>query len=1056
MAEPMPVDVEAVLASLKDFQRATVDHVVERLWTSADHTRNFLVADEVGLGKTMVAKGVIARTIEHLWPTDKRIDIIYICSNSQIAQQNLRRLSVIGGQTVAHADRLTMLPTVVKQLRSSRINFVSFTPGTSFQVGEHGGKAAERVLLYWLLRKAWGREEVAPRRWVRFFEGGVRKDRFARMINDFDHRSVDNELAEVFEGELAAARRSNGNLLSEDLRACVGEFSYLRGKPASELSRRRFRIVGELRSLVARASVHALEPDLVILDEFQRFKDLLDDEESDGAQLARALFDYPDARTLLLSATPYKMYTLPDEPEGEDHYRDFARTVQFLAGRDVAESVSSGLADLRTAAIAGDQLSARDHRNAVQEQLRRVMCRTERLSTTRERDGMLVEKSLSAARLTSSDVLAYRTSQQLAQSLESQDVFEHWRSAPYLLNVMDRRSYQLTTRFEAAVERQDPAIRDLLAAGRGLLDWEDIEAYRAIDPANTKLRGLAADVVDRGAWKLAWLPPSLPYYELGGAYAEPCLREFTKRLVFSAWAVVPKAIAVMLSYEIERQLTLQAGTPERPYSDRSQRPLLMYQLSHERLTGMPVLALVYPSVVLSRLGDPWRVAADTGRLPASADEVTTEVARRIGERLTDLPDPPQEPGEVPDQRWYWAAPILLDQLDEPDRQQQFQTTMRGWVSTDDAQHQSRLADHVELALGFRAEDLKARPSDLVAVLAALAIGGLGNCSVRALSRVCGGEQALREPEIRDRAVSIAGGLRSLFNRPEIIALLRSGDDAESYWRLVLAQSLEGCLQAVLDEYVHALLESEGLQDSVPAARATALADAMIDALSIKTASNSIEHIEVIGEEIRTSEHRIRSHAAARFGRAQSDDKTVMRESSVRRAFNSPFWPFVLASTSVGQEGLDFHTYSHAVVHWNLPGNPVDLEQREGRVHRYKGHAVRKNIAATYADAALRSDLSDPWEAMFASAAADRPAGESELVPFWVFTIKGGATIERYVPVLPLSREADRYRRLLRTVGAYRLVFGQPRQEDLLRYLNGSDFDPSVLAIDLSPARTPNV
>src|SRR5699024_11013379 len=38
-------------------------------------------------------------------------------------------------------------------------------------------------------------------------------------------------------------------------------------------------------------------------------------------------------------------------------------------------------------------------------------------------------------------------------------------------------------------------------------------------------------------------------------------------------------------------------------------------------------------------------------------------------------------------------------------------------------------------------------------------------------------------------------------------------------------------------------------------------------------------------------------------------------------FNSPFWPFVLASTSVGQEGLDFHTYSHAVVHWNLPPTP---------------------------------------------------------------------------------------------------------------------------------------
>ena len=28
----------------------------------------------------------------------------------------------------------------------------------------------------------------------------------------------------------------------------------------------------------------------------------------------------------------------------------------------------------------------------------------------------------------------------------------------------------------------------------------------------------------------------------------------------------------------------------------------------------------------------------------------------------------------------------------------------------------------------------------------------------------------------------------------------------------------------------------------------------------------------------------------------------------------------------------------------LPGNLVDLEQREGRVHRFKGHAVRLNLA----------------------------------------------------------------------------------------------------------------
>ena len=135
----MKPDADRTLASLKDFQRATVDYVFHRLWLADDQVKRFLVADEVGLGKTMVAQGVIARTVEHLWDTDKRIDIVYICSNSQIARQNLSRLNVVGGFEVRHADRLTLLPKVVRNLRDQRINFVSFTPGTSFQVGSSGG-----------------------------------------------------------------------------------------------------------------------------------------------------------------------------------------------------------------------------------------------------------------------------------------------------------------------------------------------------------------------------------------------------------------------------------------------------------------------------------------------------------------------------------------------------------------------------------------------------------------------------------------------------------------------------------------------------------------------------------------------------------------------------------------------------------------------------------------------------------------------------------------------------------------------------------------------------
>ena len=120
------------------------------------------------------------------------------------------------------------------------------------------------------------------------------------------------------------------------------------------------------------------------------------------------------------------------------------------------------------------------------------------------------------------------------------------------------------------------------------------------------------------------------------------------------------------------------------------------------------------------------------------------------------------------------------------------------------------------------------------------------------------------------------------------------------------------------------------------------------------------------------------------------------------------------------------------------------------MHRYKGHAVRRNVALAYGKRSevLRAD--DPWAALFELAAHDRPAGETEIYPYWVFPLANGHRIERYVPALPLSRERHAYRRLMRTVGAYRLTLGQPRQEDLLRYLGSDATGLSDLLIDLSP------
>ena len=46
-----------------------------RLYTDPDPTTRFLVADEVGLGKTLVARGVIAKALEYLRDRVERIDV---------------------------------------------------------------------------------------------------------------------------------------------------------------------------------------------------------------------------------------------------------------------------------------------------------------------------------------------------------------------------------------------------------------------------------------------------------------------------------------------------------------------------------------------------------------------------------------------------------------------------------------------------------------------------------------------------------------------------------------------------------------------------------------------------------------------------------------------------------------------------------------------------------------------------------------------------------------------------------------------------------------------
>jgi hypothetical protein len=353
------------------------------------------------------------------------------------------------------------------------------------------------------------------------------------------------------------------------------------------------------------------------------------------------------------------------------------------------------------------------------------------------------------------------------------------------------------------------------------------------------------------------------------------------------------------------------------------------------------------------------------------------------------------------------------------------------------------------------------PDDLEATLALVGIAGPANTALRALARGRTYAKDREDVRIRMAACRIAWGFRSLFGTPEVMSMVRGRSGTErAYWRRVLAYCLDGNLQAVLDEYLHVLPGWLGPIRDDAADRVMDVANGAYAALTIRAPLYGYDAITATDGNVAIKTNRLRSRFALRFGVNASDETgAVERAGQVRAAFNSPFWPFVLVTTSVGQEGLDFHQYCHAVVHWNLPANPVDFEQREGRVHRYKGHAVRRNVAAAHALEALTSRTRDPWTVLFEAASRSPKAqGTNDIVPYWIY--EGTHYIERHVPVLPMSREIEQLTRLQKSLAVYRMVFGLPRQEDfaawLAERLSVEELAryQELLRIDLSPPRVP--
>ena len=1028
-------NAEAALAPLKAFQRRTVDYVFDRLYGDRDPVRHFLVADEVGLGKTMVARGVIARTIEDLWDTTDRIDILYICSNQAIAAQNINRLNVLNRSELALPTRMTLIPLQVRGeqgLDANKVNFISLTPGTTFDLRSTTGVTQERALL---LRMLEGSVSL-PRGLHNLLQVTAGVDGWNGAVKNVTLDGVDQRIVDRFRRDV----ESDVDLFGE-LEAVCDLFPRRRETYPLELSQRRNALVARLRSKLSHACIDALKPDLIIMDEFQRFRDLLHGE-TPAAALARELFDYSDgnghaARTLLLSATPYRMLTLSgDELDDGEHYRDFLETLSFLYGRangpELAKTLEREMREFRgfLHALPEARPKAIAARQKVEQRLRKVMARTERVASTIERDSMVSERPMTVT-IRPTDLRQAAVISDVARALDAPEIIEYWKSAPYLLNFM--RDYALKRLLKDRLDKPAVNLRDALERARpAMLDHDSLDSYEPLEPANGRMRGVMDDVFGEGLDQHLWIPPSLTYYG-----AERVGRPLTKALIFSSWSMVPDAIAAILSYEAERRMGVGLAG-QRYFGHVRPRPI-QFRQDQGRLVAMRAMHLVYPSPTLAKLADPLTIfGAHSETL--SVEAMRQAVAERLRESVTALV---QRSGDASDGRdWEWAAPAVIDAMAG--------AKSMAWVAAPSGfaalGNEEGFKEHVaELRTVATGRTFGQVPDTLLDLMVDVALGSPAVCALRALHRIAP-DLEWDDHRLLTAANQVSWGFRTLFNQHDAVALLRKDDD-DRYWRRVLTYGVDHNLQAVLDEYVHYLVDAEGLGARPSVERVAGVSKAISDALSVRPSQIDVEDPVVDGKKVVIKKFQMRGRFAMRLADYKDEEGGAARLGSVRDAFNSPFRPFVLATTSVGQEGLDFHPYCYRVYHWNLPGNPVDLEQREGRVHRFKGHAIRLNLADRQIDRVRGggSNHNDPWKAMFEAARADAEVN-TDLIPYWIY--EGAVKVERRVPMLPFSREVRRLEWLKRSLTVYRLAFGQPRQEDLLEYLHsliGSEMPAADLA-----------
>ncbi|WP_085507156.1 DEAD/DEAH box helicase [Thalassobacillus devorans] len=1073
---------DEILDGLKDFQKATVERVHHLL--TNDFTR-VLVADEVGLGKTMIARGVMAKIARYHQEVleDPLFKVVYVCSNQSIARQNLQKLQIDERVKLEDSSdtRLSMQHLKIfennydQSLKDRYIQLTPLTPSTSFTMTAGCGSAAERALIFAVLKRYSLLEDYLEELDILLMDTATKGWQGAKI---------------EYEGRVENCNAASGGEYIRNMHQRIEEFlekDWLiideiheicerikqEGVPGERLEGANI-VIYKLRRMMAEISVDIMDPDLVIMDEFQRFPELVNAEsESETALLARKFFNSPRStdeervKILLLSATPYKLYSTMEEiaEAGEDeHYKEFLQVTGFLFEHHreqqyyfekVWEDFSTSLRLFTNADAAVIQAK----KQAAEDSLYQGIARTERMTV--EGSSELIDADVIPLEITKEDVLSYVHLDRLLEDtgLSDKVPVDYVKSTPYLMSFMEH--YKLKQKITQYVKKYPDNI-PMVDRAHLWIKKGTINNYRQLPDTNARMAKLKALALPKNAERLLWIPPSLPYYEFGGSYAGQ--HRFSKMLIFSAWEMVPRAVSTTISYEAERRTVGELINKTKKKKKQKNRkyfserrfpqPRLSFAMKNGNPANMNHLTLLYPSVTLANLFDP----VDVLNRKLTLGGIKQEIAENIQRLLDQLPVSENVNESREDERWYFMAPLLFDLEEE---------AVASWFEGDHllpvmeekenpSDDKAALVKHLEILrsifLSKELPELGKQPENLVEVLVNMVLGSPAVCALRMLDDI--------EGESLPYAVRLAKTLIDRMNTQEAIAVVEleygKKKSRTVHWQNLLKYNIDGNIQAMMDEYAHMLIEEAGLSYVDRHKRYKGLVKLMIAALDTHTATYNVDTYESFkrraqGHSGTNQAMKIRTNYAVGFADKRNEETAHKRKKNVRLAFNSPFRPFVLTTTSVGQEGLDFHYYCRKITHWNLPSNPVDLEQREGRINRYKCFAIRQNIANKYGNIDFQSDI---WQEMFHTAnQQERDEQTPELVPFWSLPENQDIKIERIVPIYPLSKDGVKYERLMKIMQLYRLSLGQARQEELLEYLFEHEVEAEQLQdlfMNLSP------